>query len=270
MRLVLNRILLLICGILLICGTSPIKAAKSITERLPAKPNHLVNNLSASSPQFLTAQETMALENKLTGFANEKNVQVTILITDDLLDLDPNDYVTRVFNKWGVGDQKTNQGVLVLVKPTQPRQIYIGTGYGSEEFLPDITCKQIIEKIIKPQFQAGHYYQGLDQASDAIISVFSGNNSKPAQDQVSPFGLILLIVFMLMAMFLIERFGRNSSSVTLGPRHRHRYIDTSPSIIPLIGLGSFRGGSDFGGGFGGGFGGFGGGHGGGGGAGGSW
>ncbi len=245
---------------------------KPITERLPAKPSKLVNNLSTSFPNFLRPDETLALENKLASFANTKGIQISVLIVDDLLDLDPNEYVTRVFNKWGIGEKKSDMGVLLLIKPVSPRVIYIGTGYGSEAYLPDASCKQIIENIIKPNFKAGSYYQGLDQATSVMISAFDPNIKKAREDSSPILPLILILFFIVVFISGTELLGRNSSSLTLGPSRSRRYnrgLDASDIALPLI-LGSSFGGHHRSGGFGGGFGGFGGGMSGGGGAGGSW
>jgi len=247
-------------------------AAKSIEERLPAKPSKLVTNLSQTEPDFLKPEENIALENKLVNFANTMGVQIAILITDDLFDLDPNDYSTRLFNKWGIGD-KANHGVLILVKPTNPRAIYINTGYGSEAYLPDASAKQIIEKSIKPNFKQGLYYQGLDQASDLIISAFGDDIKKAPVEKDLTLPLIFLVVTIFLFVTANEIFGRKRSSLTLGSR-RQKHVDNS--FLPFLlgyGLGNLGRHSDnhFGGfGGGGGFGGFGGGMSGGGGAGGDW
>ncbi len=102
-----------------------------------------------------------------------------------------------------------------------------------------------------------------------IISAFDPNSkSSITNDKASASALIVLAVFILFGMIMIERFGRSSSSVTLGPRRRELYANDI--ALPLIlgsSFGSHRSGSGFGGGD---FGGFGGGMSGGGGAGGSW
>ncbi len=267
MILALNKIILT-CFILFI--SSSLVASKSIEEQLPAKPSKLVNNLSVSSPQFLNNEESQSLENKLASFANTKGIQISILIIDDILNLDANEYVTRIFNKWGIGEKKTNLGVLILIKPVNPRVIYIGTGYGSEAYLPDVSCKHIIETIIKPNFKAGAYYQGLDQATNSIMSAFDPSIKKTQRD---PSALPLIFLLLIMGLFIIntELFGRNRSSLTLGPRRKEHYPDLTLPLLLASSFGGHHRSSGFGGdSFGGGFGGFGGGHGGGGGAGGSW
>lgn len=243
--------------------------AESLEDRLPAKPVKLVTNLSLAQPDLLAPSEAEALETKLAKFAEETKVQIAILITDDLLDLDPNDYSTRVFNKWGIGTKDTNQGVLILIKPTVEnggRVIYISTGYGSEAIIPDASAKQIIEKIIKPNFKEGFYYQGLDWATDLMIEAFKSGNtavvSSPKNATDPKWVMLFILLSMFFWIFMAEKIFKNSST-TLGSRRHRRSGDL---FLPL-----FFGGGGRGGGFGGGgFGGFGGGMSGGGGAGGSW
>lgn len=247
--------------------------AKSLEDKLPAKPVKLVTNLSLSQPDLLKPNEEQTLEYKLTKFSEETKVQIAILITDDLLDLDPNDYSTRIFNKWGIGTKDTNQGVLILIKPTEEnggRVIYISTGYGSEAIIPDASAKQIIEKIIKPNFQEGFYYQGLDKATDLMIEAFKSGNTavlSSAKEDVNPRGVLIFILLSIVFwIFMAEKVLKNNRSLTLESRH-HGTRGRSGDFIPPIFFGG--GGGGFGSG-GGGFGGFGGGMSGGGGAGGDW
>lgn len=247
--------------------------SKPIEESLPAKPATLVNNISQTYPNFINREETLLLENKLASFAKDTSTQIAILITDDLLDLDPNDYATRLFNKWGIGTKSTNQGVLILIKPTSDnggRVIYISTGYGSEAVLPDASAKLIIERIIKPNFKAGNYYQGLDQATTAIIEAFKTGGAKEIKSPspTKQAGIVFLLLSIVFWIAFAEMF-MNRRNLTYSSRGvSRRRNDFDPPIFFGFGGGGFSGGS--GGGFGGGFGGFGGGMSGGGGAGGNW
>src|ERR1041385_3920743 len=87
---------------------------------IPPKPvpSRLVNNLSQQFPDFLSASEEQALENKLEKFSNETSNQVVIVITDDLGGNDINTYATRIGMNWGVGQNKFDNGVVIVIKPT--------------------------------------------------------------------------------------------------------------------------------------------------------
>ena len=52
------------------------------------------------------------------------------------------DYATRLFEAWGVGQADKDNGVLVLVAPTE-REMRIEVGYGLEGVLPDGLAGQI-------------------------------------------------------------------------------------------------------------------------------
>ena len=45
----------------------------------------------------------------------------------------------------------------MLLVAKDDRKVFIATGRGVEEKLPDAICKRIVERIIKPNFKAGDY-----------------------------------------------------------------------------------------------------------------
>jgi len=50
----------------------------------------------------------------------------------------------------------------------------IAPGYGLEGSLPDVTCKQIIDDVIVPQFKGSDYYRGIEEGTDEIIKAVRG------------------------------------------------------------------------------------------------
>src|SRR6266498_3653395 len=121
-------------------------------------PDKLVNNLSPQFPDFLSTSEQENLENKLEKFANETSNQIVIVITDDLGGNDINTYATRIGINWGVGQNKFDNGVVLVIKPTGgegQRDAYIAVGTGLEGVIPDITAKHIVENEITGPFQNG-------------------------------------------------------------------------------------------------------------------
>ena len=258
----INKFILFIC---LIVNGGFLRAA---VDNIPERPNppRLINNFSKELPNFLSSAEQQQLENKLKTFSDSTSNQIAIVIVDDLGDYDANEYATHLGQKWGVGQGKFDNGIVILIKPTGGsgrRDIYIAVGNGLEGAIPDITAKQIVENEIKPNFKNGQNYQGLNIAIDVLMGLAKGEfNSKDyAKSNYSkprgfPFGLVIIGVFFLVFIFL----KRNNGGQSIGTRGGGFY-------------GGFGGGggnwSDFSSG-GGSFGGFGGGSFGGGGAGGNW
>ncbi|MES2593015.1 MAG: TPM domain-containing protein [Bacteroidota bacterium] len=239
---------------------------------IPERPNppRLVNNLSVEMPDFLSAEETAILEQKLSSFANETSNQIVIVVVDDLGGDEPWSYATELGQKWGVGQGKFDNGIVILVKPTGgegQRNLFIAVGYGLEGAIPDLTTKQIREKEMYPYFKKGEYFTALDKATDVLIALAKGEYNSDAYGKKNkkgfPLGVVVPIVLFILFIIFKSSRGGGGGGLTMG----------AAGFILGSGLGRSSGGfggGGFGGGSSGGFGGFGGGGFGGGGSGGNW
>lgn len=246
----------------------------ALAQDIPKKPvpARLVNDYAG----ILVQSEVDELERKLVAYDDSTSTQIAIVLIKTTGDYDISEYGLKILREWGIGGQKNN-GVLILAA-MDDRKIRIETGYGMEGSVPDAVAFGIINKIVKPAFQQGHYYQGLDEAVDKIFAAAAGeykgvprSNSSGEGGGGGLFGLIILIIILVVI------FGSRGGGGGGGGRVISRRGDSVIGGIlgGMIGssLGGGRGGGwgGGGGGFGGGgFGGFGGGSGGGGGASGSW
>lgn len=250
--------------ILLLISSSIFAQSGVIPER--PSPQKLVNNFSASN--FISTDEQARLELKLQTFANTTSNQIVIVIVDDIGELEPWDYATQLGRKWGVGQKKENNGIVILVKPTGgkgQRYLEIAVGQGLEGAIPDITAKSIRENEMNPYFKQGQGYNGLDKGTDILMSLAKGEynsadyakRNKGGKNEFKLLFLFAIIIIILIISGRRKRGGGGGMSMGSG------FL-----------LGSmFSGGGGFGGGGSGGggsFGGFGGGSFGGGGSGGSW
>ncbi len=86
------------------------------------------------------------------------------------------EYSTGLFSYWGIGKAKQDNGVLLLVAPSE-REVRIEVGYGLEGALTDIESADIINNILVPAFREDEYSQGIEQAVDAIIVAVDGEYS---------------------------------------------------------------------------------------------
>ncbi len=240
--------------------------AFSQNDCIPDKPSppHLVNNLSKEFPNFLSADETSRLEQKLVAFSDSTSNQIVIVIVDDLCGYDANEFSTQLGHKWKVGQEKFDNGIVVMIKPTggsDQRDAYIAVGYGLEGAVPDITANQIVDNEIIPRFKDGNYYDALNVATDVLISLAKKEYSSDEYAMPNnsgeriPWLAIIVVVCIIIFSFIPRRRG-----TTIGNRGTTYYGGSW-----MRGSGGFGGGSS-----GRSFGGFGGGGFGGGGAGGKW
>lgn len=232
-----------------------------LSRDLPKRPEPpvLVNDFAG----VLSAQDKALLEKKLVAFDDSTSSQLCIVILKTLDGEPASSYAPELFNFWKIGNEGRNNGILILVA-IDAHEAFINTGYGVEEFVPDIMAGRIVQEDLLPYFKKEQYYEGLDKASTDLMQMlkgtFKGFKKKSRGQKIPPLAILVVII---LGVILI------SKSKGGGGGHYMRTFG-GPG---LGGFGGFGGGfgSGGGGGFGGGgFGGFGGGSTGGGGAGGSW
>jgi uncharacterized protein len=234
----------------------------------PKSPPRLYNNFS--SIQLLSSAEETEIEAILEKFEAETSNEIAIVVVDDLKGYEPWEYAVEIGEKWGVGKEKEDNGIVLLIKPTKTdggRKTFIAVGRGLEGAIPDLTTNEIIENEILPNFKQDNYFQGIKQAVDVLSKLSKGEyNSKQYSKKNKKEigfvgGLLLVFLIIIIVIVLIKKGGRGGggglgSSIASG------------LFWGSIGRGGFGGGGGSSGG--GGFGGFGGGSFGGGGSGGSW
>lgn len=227
-------------------------------DRIPDLPSppRLVNNLSQKIPDFISASQTQALENKLVQFSDSTSNQIAIVIVDTLNGYAPYEYASLIGKKWGIGQKEHSNGIVILIDPVS-HNIFIAAGSGLQGAIPDATAKQVIENEIKPEFKKGNYYAGLDNATTVLMQLAKGEYDSDAyakQKGISPDAIVYIVVILIFIFVLTRK-----RSFSIGSRGTYWGG----------GYGGFSSGGGFSGG-GGSFGGFGGGSFNGGGAGGSW
>jgi len=71
-------------------------------------------------------------------------------------------------NRWGIGDNERNDGILILVAPNE-RRARISTGTGMEAMLTDEEAKAVIDQMT-PHFRSNDFAGGLSAAVEAIAA----------------------------------------------------------------------------------------------------
>lgn len=240
----------------------------------PPNPPRLVNDYAG----VLSSEQVAILEEKLVALDDSTSNQIAVVILKSLEGYDVQDYANKLFRSWGIGNKKTNNGVLILAS-IEDRKIWIEVGYGLEGAIPDVTASGIYRNEIVPEFKQQNYYRGIDNAINALSKAAIGeyktkrirknNNGDDGGSILTFIFIIIVVIFILFA----GRGGGGRGGRGGGMMSRRGAANVAEALLwsSLLG-GNNRGGGGFGGGGfgGGGFGGFGGGSSGGGGAGGSW
>ena len=172
----------------------------------------------------LAAAEKNSLESKLKSFEQSKGSQVIVLIVSTTGDETIEQYGIRVADQWKIGREGVDDGVIFLVA-LQDRKMRIEVGYGLEGAIPDAMAKRIITQIVTPEFRSGHFYDGINDGVDAIISLVNGEElpvaasegrgaSGRSKPKLGYFFIILgLVIFGTLNTILKRRLGKLPGSL---------------------------------------------------------
>lgn len=234
------------------------------------KPNppRLVNDAAG----VLSSDQVETLERKLVALDDSTSNQIAVVLIKSLGDYAIEDYAVKLFREWGIGNKKTNNGILIIAA-IDDRKMWIEIGYGLEGAIPDVTASSIYRNEMVPEFRKQNYYQGIDNAINALTKAAVGEykvqKEKKGNNGKGGSSIITFIIILFVIIMILGRSGRGGGGGRGGGLGN---IAEAVILSSLLNGGRGSGGGGWGGGDsgGGGFGGFGGGSSGGGGAGGSW
>ncbi|MFA7286068.1 MAG: TPM domain-containing protein [Patescibacteria group bacterium] len=164
---------------------------------------------------LLSEAEKSALEKKLSDFDGETSNQIAVVSVPSLAGDTIENFAVRLFEEWGIGDSKNDNGVLLLVS-RDDRQVRIEVGYGLEGALTDIQANDIIQNDIVPAFRNELYADGINRATDDIMAATIGEY----QTQVKPttlwqdivqYGEVLFFFGFVLLQWLAAILARSKS-----------------------------------------------------------
>lgn len=148
----------------------PVLAQQIAVPELRQQVTDITGTLSTSEQQSLTQQ--------LQDITQKTRAQVAVLIVPSTGDDSIEQYATRVFDNWRLGDAKRNDGILIIVAWSD-RTVRIQVGYGLEEKVTDALAGDIIRSNMIPAFKQQQLAKGLELAIIAL------NNRLTSQHQYS-------------------------------------------------------------------------------------
>ena len=145
------------------------------------------------------------------AFNDSTSNQVVIIITPTIEGDDEDAAAQRVGQRWGVGQEKFDNGVVILIKSKTHEEnwgaVAIATGYGVEGALPDVFCKRIIDDHMIGPLGDGDYYRALTQALDVMLPVLAGEYSyaqyRADERREGLIALAVLLGFMTLVVVVL-------------------------------------------------------------------
>lgn len=192
---------------------------------------------------IISGKDERALRDLLHLFKKDHQAQIQVLTVRTLGGVSIEQAAIQVVDQWKLGDQKRDDGVLILVA-AEERKIRIEVGQGLEGVIPDVIAKRIISDVMIPVFRQSSPSQGIVVGVYQVLlaidpnfkAVSSGSPDSFESDErtiVQKYEGLFILIFIGI-FFLLNLFGPR------GPGGRFRG-----------GIGGWGGVGGFGGGFGG-------------------
>ncbi|GAA4715395.1 TPM domain-containing protein [Sphingomonas lutea] len=223
---------------------------------------------------LLRPEQELDLASKSEALEAQTGRQFVIATVRSLEGRPIEDYGYRLGRAWKIGDEKRDDGVILLVAPAE-KKVRIETGYGARVFLTDALSSVIVRDAILPRFRAGDFAGGITAGADQIVKTMSlspaeaQRRTAQAQQQEKArdtrgAGFLPVIFIMIVFFMIIRGLARRPGGRRFHSRDRRRGRSGIDPWVVLWGLEALshasrgRAGGWGGGGFGGGGGGFGG------------
>ncbi len=174
----------------------------------------------------LTQEQASALESKIAAFEQDSTNEIGVVIVDSLQGDYIEHFAVKLFEEWGIGKERKDNGVLILVAMKE-RQMRIEVGYGLEGSLTDVEANWIVQNVMVPNFKENKYYEGIDQSVDKIIEITKGDFDVPEEESTGFSKSLLFIVLLIILIVIIVKI--------LNRRHPHlkkKHISTPSFSSP--------------------------------------
>ena len=162
-----------------------------------------------------------ALEPKLAELESKSGIQLVVATVPSLGGQEIEPYANTLFRTWAIGQKVKNNGVLLLVAPTEHR-VRIEVGYGLEGTLTDALSKVVIANAMAPRFKANNFSDGISRGVDDIITILTTDSAdwqaqQPSLrlDNGSQSGgdigswIIAALIFMVLVLLVVSPLFRS-------------------------------------------------------------
>jgi uncharacterized protein len=156
-------------GVLLGLVVALLLAAPAAAQTFPALGGRVVDDAG-----ILDASTRATLDANLADLEAQTTDQLVVVTLKSLQGLTIEDYGVRLGRQWQIGQKTKNNGVLLIVAPSD-RKVRIEVGYGLEAELTDAVASFIIQQSILPRFKANDMPDGIVRGVDDIIRVLTGD-----------------------------------------------------------------------------------------------
>lgn len=135
----------------------------------------------ADLANVIDADTEAELDRRLDALEQKTSSEVAVVTVPSLEGAPVEDYAVRLFKEWGIGQAKSDNGVLVLVAPNE-REMRIEVGYGLEGVLPDGLAGEVIREHFIPRFREDDYNGGIRDGVSRVVDIVEKHEVLSAEE----------------------------------------------------------------------------------------
>jgi uncharacterized membrane protein YgcG len=157
---------------------------------------------------ILSSPDEKTIVARLNDIRDITEHEYAVAIIDSLEGESIEDFALKTANAWGIGDDKINDGVLLVIA-MQERELRLEVGSGLTDVLSDSRAKNIVDNTISPLLSDKDYTHGIiagfDEIEDLFVSPVAINTS-PDEDKDENWVFILVVTLSIFIAIAIAFF----------------------------------------------------------------
>ena len=193
---------LIIC-IAVLVGFCPM--AWGTVDDVPNPKTYDADNWVADPDHILDSETKNKINDILQQLEDSLTIEVAVVALNSIGEEEPHEFAVTLFNLWGVGKAKDDNGLLILLT-RDIRDITFKTGYGLEGVLPDAICKRIQMETMVPHLRENDWNIGMLEGVKAVAAILYGSDyqAAPPEAWIKKFRRTTpSLVFIVFALMLI-------------------------------------------------------------------
>ena len=153
--------------------TSTVSEALTVKEVL--NPRDSNSGWVTDMADILDRKTEKEINRLITDLEKDDGTEIAVVTVLDTAPADsPKAFATELFNYWGIGKAKLDNGVLFLISVNENR-VEIETGYGIREKLSNAEVVSIMDNQIIPQYKQNEFNRGTLDGTQALITALDSS-----------------------------------------------------------------------------------------------
>lgn len=190
-------------GVLFLFFALTVQAQKVYTvEEVPNVQLSDRNNYVSDPDGVIDAETLRVLNDTLHALRTDHDIDFAVVVLPSIGERDIESFAVDLFRTWGLGNKKTNNGLLLLVVMDQ-RAMRYEVGYGLEGVVTDAVASSVQRRYMIPLFKKGAYSQGILDGVKAISSVLRTGELPPKAERDTGGEFPLLTVLLIVGVIAI-------------------------------------------------------------------